>query len=882
MKYDTQTLLALRHSAKIEMDRFSVHAFSNNLLGRRKNRASFLSELSSNKARDMRASSYQSEAVSSTASERGLEFPIRQPYHPPQGALAQTNAGFAQFLKKHTSPKHQRVTAGGRIVPMEPTESIPKMKPLVRSKNAKARKRSMAKELKSNRQADECMDISEHRQTLVGETVDGHYSSPSEPSVTADPIKRPRVPSINSQGFQIPDPLPDMQPSPITNPFSQPTCLMSNGQLLPTLQQPGDCMLGVPSYGPLNFRPDQTNWLSNSIQTWNWPYSAGSSITTAGTPLSTFSAPPLDVSPPYSQVYSFTPALSPVVPSTSPFNAYIAPSGGYCDSKTAADTNSQSSLMGSYGETAFWKLFHETVKDHEAISNQLNQLDRYMAMHAWDIDTNSKNLLVEQRRGLVRDLDSVRLRKEQLESVLSQAKANATSFRKEKTTTLLSQVQPIDLGPSQHSQLPWVPGCLGNWGTPGLSSPTPMMNPYFPLIHTASTSFQWQDINNPCLKNQECGDLHINLAYTGDIEQPCYENWTTDTSQAQGLLDDPTDNRPVTTTKSKPSTNLRQLYRKIDEANRRGDPIDGLLKDLAAITLKLTSSKSHESSEHSELGIGKGSHLASKTASRGSQLSQSKHSNQAQTDPGDGAALAQNHTTMNTLSRKTSSEAYVADSDDDSISCSSTATGESMATVHRIDTCQASKQVDSDNENEGSDDRLKGSFSDSTRKKISISSTGSPSPKKRDTVQRTRYMNSRNRGSHESFLSILSTNSAAAKRDCPQFFTQYLKGDGTLVPQKTAALAISQSINAHAFLPPFDGAGDFPASRTSGPVADEDDVAAQSAENGRVEKAGWYERKRRPRPSPAVLQAFFRQIERDEDNMIHQYYMGQPYSMALE
>ncbi|CAP95534.1 hypothetical protein E8E15_008607 [Penicillium rubens] len=33
------------------------------------------------------------------------------------------DAGFAQFLKKHTSPKHQRVTAGGRIVPMEPPRS---------------------------------------------------------------------------------------------------------------------------------------------------------------------------------------------------------------------------------------------------------------------------------------------------------------------------------------------------------------------------------------------------------------------------------------------------------------------------------------------------------------------------------------------------------------------------------------------------------------------------------------------------------------------------------------------------------------------------------------------------------------------------------------
>ncbi|KAJ6081178.1 hypothetical protein N7499_006052 [Penicillium canescens] len=33
--------------------------------------------------------------------------------------LSTTDTGFAQFLQKHTSPKHQRVTAGGKIVPME-------------------------------------------------------------------------------------------------------------------------------------------------------------------------------------------------------------------------------------------------------------------------------------------------------------------------------------------------------------------------------------------------------------------------------------------------------------------------------------------------------------------------------------------------------------------------------------------------------------------------------------------------------------------------------------------------------------------------------------------------------------------------------------------
>lgn len=44
-------------------------------------------------------------------------FPRRQPCSPPTTALAQQHDGFARFLKEHASPTHQRVTAGGRIVP---------------------------------------------------------------------------------------------------------------------------------------------------------------------------------------------------------------------------------------------------------------------------------------------------------------------------------------------------------------------------------------------------------------------------------------------------------------------------------------------------------------------------------------------------------------------------------------------------------------------------------------------------------------------------------------------------------------------------------------------------------------------------------------------
>lgn len=56
---------------------------------------------------------------------RIVKEPERQPKIPPAEDRAQQDEGFARFLKKHSSPTHQRVTAGGRIVPMEQRQRPP-------------------------------------------------------------------------------------------------------------------------------------------------------------------------------------------------------------------------------------------------------------------------------------------------------------------------------------------------------------------------------------------------------------------------------------------------------------------------------------------------------------------------------------------------------------------------------------------------------------------------------------------------------------------------------------------------------------------------------------------------------------------------------------
>lgn len=58
---------------------------------------------------------------------RGVMQPERQPTVPPGKGDINTHKdkGFARFLEKHSSPTHQRVTTGGRIVPMEQRQRPP-------------------------------------------------------------------------------------------------------------------------------------------------------------------------------------------------------------------------------------------------------------------------------------------------------------------------------------------------------------------------------------------------------------------------------------------------------------------------------------------------------------------------------------------------------------------------------------------------------------------------------------------------------------------------------------------------------------------------------------------------------------------------------------
>lgn len=103
------------------------------------------------------------------------------------------------------------------------------------------------------------------------------------------------------------------------------------------------------------------------------------------------------------------------------------------------------------------------------------------------------------------------------------------------------------------------------------------------------------------------------------------------------------------------------------------------------------------------------------------------------------------------------------------------------------------------------------------------------------------------------------------------------RGSGS--SQKVDTSTSFQNVNAQAFLPSFDGAGD---PRPSNPISA--DTVAQKNDSGShepskalaTEPQKWYMKPQREIPSPIEVRKFFRDIEEEERVMIEKYQMRHP------
>ncbi|KAJ5629572.1 hypothetical protein N7528_003229 [Penicillium herquei] len=122
MKYQTPTLLALNQNTGVACNWTSA-AQDCNLLRQYKDTRPVLSENPSNGLAESKSAKSllrrSTEKLISKANLRHRPRPIGKHSSIPSFTA---NPGFAQFLREHSSPKHHRVTAGGRIVPMQPVD----------------------------------------------------------------------------------------------------------------------------------------------------------------------------------------------------------------------------------------------------------------------------------------------------------------------------------------------------------------------------------------------------------------------------------------------------------------------------------------------------------------------------------------------------------------------------------------------------------------------------------------------------------------------------------------------------------------------------------------------------------------------------------------
>ncbi|KAH8705148.1 hypothetical protein BGW36DRAFT_434935, partial [Talaromyces proteolyticus] len=414
IRYELADLLALRGSAAIDVGKFTIHALENNLLDRRKSVSNIERE------RPLDGPKHRQRSVST--SDESLQHPARQPHNAPPDNLVEADAGFAKFLKEHTSPKHQRVTAGGRVVLVDADKSIPELKPpLKKTREDNPKKSGGINPIVSslslrNGIGSENTGQSSRTSSNVNAVAGQVYPAMTQEKASAGDTGA--YPENGQQEAPQGVTYPSLQPwqAPLlasTAHRQQPVPLASGSYPIFQLVQTGQETVAVPINSSLSssFRPDTASWYPSSAASLMAQGHTSQSLPPQPTlfPTSTFQiagkqgllAPTITLSD--LQLTPPTPYSVTGLGHLGPYSTVPAMSGPISSPVYIPDTSTQRSLQ-------------EVTKEYQNLSCQLASLDRYMAINTFEIDAETKNNLVEQRKGLVKDLDIARRYKEHLES----------------------------------------------------------------------------------------------------------------------------------------------------------------------------------------------------------------------------------------------------------------------------------------------------------------------------------------------------------------------------------------------------------------------------------------------------------------------------------
>ena len=295
--------------------------------------------------------------------------PMRQPHAPPNNSVLQRHDGFVRFLKQHASPPHQRVTAGGRIVPAGPSSPPPMLdfgslngflreRPVPAKPSQKESRSSQSNTRAQKPQVTSSMSLGDY---LRSQTNSGDSSSFQ--TVAQYPPVQTAVPFSN-----MPLGCPTfMAPTIQTQTSVVPLAMFSDGSTLV-------------SYNGMSYRAS-----------WN-------GTNTCLEPLQTLQ-PPVDQQyypQAYPQVYASNSQYG-VVPQVSvPSVPLASATNGARPDISKADLFLQNEAQGS---------------DELSLKAKLTNLDEHLALHHYDITPVDRASLIGQRIYLVAELDRIRLSK---------------------------------------------------------------------------------------------------------------------------------------------------------------------------------------------------------------------------------------------------------------------------------------------------------------------------------------------------------------------------------------------------------------------------------------------------------------------------------------
>lgn len=235
------------------------------------------------------------------------------------------------------------------------------------------------------------------------------------------------------------------------------------------------------------------------------------------------------------------------------------------------------------------KTLEEATEDFNNFSSQLSNLDRYLAIHTWDIDSAAKKALVAQRIELVHRLDSARQLKECLEAVPPSLRTDGMGG---------CQV-------TEQVQQPQYPGLSTGQFIPNIAQNAAMPGPMFPPV----VDFQQTALPGPMFQAQAVGSQHMNMnsfnhgyenhqtGYGVNYQPPSNHGWATGSEAAARSGYNALNNRgaanerPYVDSSSASDGGISNGFsyprypevikacRKFEEAKRRGEPIEPYMKE---------------------------------------------------------------------------------------------------------------------------------------------------------------------------------------------------------------------------------------------------------------------------------------------------------------